>query len=83
MDRQQSEQAASPRPAQLRPRGESCCGLAVALLLHGLGAHPASQVALRGALRAISGSERCVECMGWQADAPAALPADAAVVDAP
>ena len=82
MDRQQSEQPSPPRAAQLRPRGEPCCGLAVALLLHGLGAHPASHAALRAALRGIAGSERCAECLGWQGEAPVAAPSNAAVVEA-
>lgn len=78
MDRQPSEQTVSLRAAPLGPRGEPCCGLAVALLLHGLGAHPASHAALRAALRGIAGSERCAECMGWQAVVPqAAVSVDA------
>jgi len=42
--------------------GNACCGLALTLLLHGLGAHPAAHAALRAALRQRPESECCASC---------------------
>lgn len=44
------------------PPDGACCGLAITLLLHGLGAHPASRAALSTALRQIPLTERCASC---------------------
>lgn len=42
--------------------GGACCGLAVTLLLHGLGGHPASRAALSAALQRIPSTNRCAVC---------------------
>ena len=43
----------------------ACCGLAVTLLLHGVGGHPASRAALSAALRQTPWTERCVRCTSY------------------
>lgn len=59
-------EAATGTPAGLpdSPRG-ACCGLAVTLLLHGLGGHPASRAALSAALRQTPLTERCASCASY------------------
>jgi len=44
------------------PAEGACCGLAVTLLLHGLGAYPASSPALSKALRGLTLTQRCASC---------------------
>ena len=47
------------------PPDGACCGLAVTLLLHGLGGHPASRAALSAALRQTPLTERCASCASY------------------
>jgi hypothetical protein len=49
-------------PAVLALPRVACGGLARTLLLHGVGAHPASRAALRRALRSTSQAEACQCC---------------------
>jgi hypothetical protein len=51
-------------PAVLALPRVACGGLARTLLLHGLGAHPASRLALRQALRRTGQVARCTYCLG-------------------
>jgi len=59
-------EAATGTPAGLPgPAEGACCGLAVTLLLHGLGGHPASRAALSAALRQTPLTERCASCASY------------------
>jgi len=61
--REITPEAATGTPAGLPgPAEGACCGLAVTLLLHGLGGHPASRAALSAALERIPSTERCAAC---------------------
>lgn len=51
-------------PAVLALPRVACGGLARTLLLHGLGAHPASRAALRLALRRTGQAAWCTCCLG-------------------
>ena len=52
---------AATRVAPTPPTG-TYCGLAITLLLHGLGADPTSRAALSAALRRLPWTERCASC---------------------
>lgn len=45
------------------PPSAICCGLAITLLLHGLGTHPATWAVLSAALRRMPASECCPSCL--------------------